>query len=133
MLLDILYYALRHDELEAWYGDLPSPANRDHMPNKHKFEKENNYGSAPATTEVKTILKIADLLEAYLFIHEEALLGNLGLTEISDDIRQKLRFLVMDFFPHKNQQLEPEERYHRLFADFLKAYDSKVHPVMEMK
>lgn len=88
---DILYYALIHDEMEAITGDTPSPANAEHMPNKATYENEHLMGKAPATPGIKRLLKLADLLEAWLFVLEEKQMGNTGLQMVEESIIMRIK------------------------------------------
>ena len=130
---DVMHFAMIHDETEAITGDIPSPAGGKPIPGKSKeYEIAHNHGAVYAPDAIKQVLKIADLLEALLFIHEDMLLGNNGLEDISFDIRRRLRPLLMEF-PHKNFKLEPTERHFRMLEDFFIAYDTKIHPVNEIE
>jgi hypothetical protein len=60
--LAILGYALTHDDNEAVNGDTPSPIKAPRNPSEMSV--------------VEIVVKIADILEALAFIHEEAALGN---------------------------------------------------------
>ena len=66
----LVMHAMLHDNDEAITGDIPSPSKECHI-------KKN-------TPLLNTIVKIADTLEASLFLHEEMALGNTTVGPIVD-------------------------------------------------
>ncbi len=113
---EVLWHALVHDIDELVTGDIPSPVkNGIEAPDAHVLA-----GIGPATTnkEVLKIVKLADILEAVMFIIDDQNLGNLQvegllnqlieimenrLEEFDIEIRTELRNMV-----HNNKFIEPE-------------------------
>lgn len=122
----IMYYALIHEELESWYSDLPSPARAQHMPNKHSFEEKGGFGQTPANNDVKIVLKVADMLEAYLFAKEECDFGSKYMEAIIEDIHQKLLTTLKEF-----PFCDTEDKF-SFITQFMQCFDISIHPVMEM-
>ena len=120
----VMYYALIHDEMEALTGDLPSPATN-YIPDKSKkYEQEHNIGAANVDGDLKLILKVADLLEAYLFVNEDQKLGNQNLGEIEANIYQRLH-IALNSFPFEDQTAR-----FTFISEFLKYFNPSLHPIM---
>lgn len=131
--LSLMYYAMIHDETEAITGDIPSPAGKNHLPGKSKvYEEKFGHGATGAPEELKQILKMADLLEAWLFVKEDQQLGNDGLWQIEDDIRQRFREIAVDF-PTDKEYPSPHYKVNQLVADFYLVYAPSIHPVNEIE
>ena len=77
-LFYISQYALHHDDEEAITGDIPSPAKKYVV--VANIEKGIDWGLSPwytgAIGDVKNIVKLADLMEAYRFLQMELSAGN---------------------------------------------------------
>ena len=117
IITDVLYYALIHDETEAITGDIPSPAGQRHIPGKSSaFEKTSGQGATTADDDVRDLLKVADLLEAFLFVKEEMALGNKMLDSILLSIRSRLIPLTKTYPP-------------TILQDFMETYNLQIHPV----
>lgn len=115
-LLVVLELALQHDNEEAKTGDRPSP---------------NKPRATPAPEDqVRVMIKVADILEAIAFIHEECLLGNrYSMASIMDDLRARLHdwWVAFDWKPeHGRKPLTGD-----LIAAYLEQVTPKMHPVME--
>jgi 5'-deoxynucleotidase YfbR-like HD superfamily hydrolase len=126
----VLRYALLHDETEALTGDIPATVARGPLPRKtSEYEEQSGQGASGAPADIRQILKIADLLEAFLFVKEEELLGNKSLDIINGHIKGRLRDVCADF-PMKNPPLNQAKSFYAdyLIADFLRAYQPERHP-----
>lgn len=88
----ISYGALVHDEAEALSGDIATPYKIGRMGDEIKrYESEHKLGACRLSEEHQALLKLADLLEAAVFIYEEGRLGNPTLNdEIMPEIRAKI-------------------------------------------
>lgn len=78
--LEVLLEALRHDVAEAKYGDTPAPAKR----TKSNAE----------LTGVEALVKVADNLDAYLFLKFEARMGNSLALELAGSIVMNIKRLM---------------------------------------
>jgi len=94
---EILFFAIIHDETEALTGDIPSPSAHTHMPNKKQFDVEHALGASTASDEVEQVLKVADVLEALLFLWEEKKMGN-TMEFIEADVTKNL-YRALEGFP----------------------------------
>jgi len=124
---EILYYALIHDEAEAITGDIPSPAGRLAIPGKSlQYELKNELGAVNASDAIRLILKVADLLEALLFVYEEGRLGNKGLAHVEADIVSRLTQTIV-----KTEWLNSKTTVHQMIEQFFKVYAVETDPVNE--
>lgn len=76
--LQVLNCALLHDEDEAATGDKPSSSK----------QGKTYHASMP---QYAIIVKVADILEALAFLHQERLMGNTMLADIWEERKQALR------------------------------------------
>jgi 5'-deoxynucleotidase YfbR-like HD superfamily hydrolase len=129
----LMYYALIHDETEAITGDIPSTAGEHHVPGKSSvFEKTHNHGATSAPDEVRSILKIADLLEALLFVKEEIQLGNFNLRTVQESISKRLHLALRGFSRKPRTPHDYSVYDASLFiSDFLSDYAPATHPADE--
>lgn len=92
--------ALVHDAFESISGDLPTPYKRvisdsqAYEKYKHKFQETYELDEFQ-----KRILKIADLMEAAIFLNREQFLGNMSVTLIQNEIINKLRTACFEAGP----------------------------------
>lgn len=86
----LLWAALVHDEGEAISGDPPSCFKQGDVKEVYsEFERRDSlgvYGVEGLTDQERCILKLADQLEALLFLKEEMAMGNRMLLRIWDDV-----------------------------------------------
>ena len=96
----IVSYALRHDMAETIHGDIPSPAKRRLVLNDHAATEEalfiELYGSDAdyydyrhATDYAHSIVKLADRMEAAMWLTQEVAMGNSQLGELAQDLRDQ--------------------------------------------
>ncbi len=78
LLAEVIELALDHDRDEAATGDRPTPS---------KQGKVYHAGMPQAAI----IVKVADILEALAFLHEEKLMGNSRVAALFEERRQALR------------------------------------------
>ena len=117
----ILEYAIRHDEYESMTGDTPATAKMvglvvDNTP-KHAFS---------ATT--KNIVKVADFIEALLFICSEEAMGNKTLDSV-------FTFVFMgacNYWDENNlDRLFGLPEFKELWWEVSRAASANIHPGME--
>ncbi len=106
-------YALIHDEEEAATGDRPSTS------------KQNKTYHA-GMPQFAIVVKVADILEAIAFLHEEKLMGNTRLLEVMQERRQALREVWGFFAVQPDIKMGPTELTERYFEALFKS-----HPGME--
>lgn len=83
---NIMVAALLHDEAEALSGDIATPYKQGAIGEEIKNAEERHGFGLPLSAAEKTLLKLADLIEAHLFVCEERMLGNQGLFQVHDDL-----------------------------------------------
>jgi len=129
--LDILGFAIVHDETEAITGDIPASENGRNLSGKSKV-MENKYklGDCTASNDIKSVLKLADLLEAYLFVQEEKRLGNRALFDIEQDVKRRI-FEAASRFEFGRDCPAMATDPDILVSAFFKCFDPTLHPVME--
>jgi 5'-deoxynucleotidase len=123
----IMYAALYHDESESMTGDIAAPAKK--WMDKLQFvnlskrlgiqEYEND--------EVKQIIKMADLLEAYLFLHEEISMGNQAVWTIMNDVSDNL-VGAWEQFEYNDH---PKPSATELVQELLVCLNASKHPCVE--
>lgn len=82
--LSVLKLALTHDINEAAEGDAPSPSKKATM----------------TRDQVYVVMKVADILEAYMFVQEEMGMGNaIGTIGLCEDLENRLHpwFIAFDW------------------------------------
>lgn len=77
---ELLQTALEHDAEEGATGDYPSPSKR----------------PAEVKSDLERAIKIADVLEAFMFICRERSLGNVSVINIYTELEQKLFVLCQE-------------------------------------
>lgn len=92
----LMAMALAHDLEEAITGDIPSPVEFD----KRKYRNQANnidgnwwkINQLPdgVKKELGAVVKLADLLDMYLFLRREIHLGNSSVTDLSNSLKAKL-------------------------------------------
>jgi len=90
---EALSYALVHDMAEAFTGDIPSPLKRrlSDYDSAEKAIKHWMMDESPATSSLtKKLVKIADLLDAVVWLTEEEGMGNTRLTKLRREITKLL-------------------------------------------
>lgn len=96
-LYQITRFALLHDQLEAFTGDAPSsvkPVDWDDVVYdrfRTKIMEHPNGSDA-----IYTIIKIADMCEAIIYLHEESSMGNHSILGLMEYCKSKLRERVID-------------------------------------
>ena len=99
-LSDLLTLALFHDESEAVSGDIATPFKRNWGGDAIKdMEQEYGMGHHYKTLDhqARVIIKLADLIEAFIWLNEEKALGNKLLKPIRDQIGSNIRRTMEDF------------------------------------
>ena len=111
----VLRKCLEHDDDEAVYGDTPSPS------------KNGAYNPKHVDPEV-VVMKVADVLEAVLFLYEEQHMGNKWVGKIIDELLVKLHDW-WGVFPWEERSPKP------LTSDLVRTYSTQflnaTHPAME--
>lgn len=123
----IMYASLFHDESESMTGDIAAPAKK--WMDKQQFV---NLSKRLGTQEyedydIKRIIKMADLLEAYLFLHEEIAMGNNAVWSIMNDVSDNLVAAWDEF------EYEGKEKPHaiELIQELLICLNASKHPCVE--
>jgi len=104
--------ALVHDADEAVTGDLPTPT------------KPMNTDNA---TLDKCVLKIADCLEAALFLSEELSMGNSSIADILDDVISRGSMWTKKMSTMCN---DPDITFMVLFDELMQITNPSYHPGM---
>lgn len=108
--LEVLRRSLTHDVKEAAEGDAPSPSKKQYMINDQPY----------------VVMKVADIMEAYVFILEERGMGNIaGTVGILDDLQMRLEPWV--------EALEGNITTHSLIEFMFNMVYSGTHPALEEK
>lgn len=125
----IVAAAVFHDEAEAVTGDLPSPLKRALRGSIETFEAQIG-ADLRLPDRVAALLKLADLLEALLFIREEQSMGNGMLTAVYKDVYDNLHRAFDDYVA--TADTEPRHRVFSTFVqNFFTTFHQSSHPVME--
>lgn len=98
--LAAIRYALEHDAAEAFTGDLPSPM-KAHVAGLDELEarvRRHVLGGDPAEPEesARTAVKVADLLDAVLYLNEESAMGNGRVSYLLQELRGRLVIAARD-------------------------------------
>lgn len=131
-LARLLWAAIIHDDPEAVSGDIASPYKKDPAISKAiKAHEElmgyGLWGVEGLTPQEKVILKVADLLEALLFIHEERHIGNSTLGGVYMDVMEKLP-PVWDLFEWASDAKPKKPSARDLTTYFLSHLNPIIHP-----
>lgn len=113
--LVVLEKALRHDMSEAATGDEPSPS-----------KEPKDYGSF---NQIDITVKMADLIEAILFVEDERMLGNRAMDLIHEGLFSEAT-RAWRFFDQKHIAPTP---FPCVLADLMGATRLSVHPGMEKR
>jgi hypothetical protein len=107
-------YCLLHDMDEIHTGDLPSGYKRD-----HGIKDPNPYADTMnITASQKVVCKIADWLEAAIFVAEEKGLGNRTMDEIFNDV-------MKNFTVYMNNAAIPDDLTNRILHAIKVHHDYK--------
>ena len=99
-LSDLLTLALFHDESEAVSGDIATPFKRNWGGDAvEDIEQEYGMGHHYKTLDyqARVIIKLADLIEALMWLNEEKALGNRLLKSIRNQIVDNIKNTMKDF------------------------------------
>jgi hypothetical protein len=110
----VMEWAVYHDLEEAATGDAPTPSKP-----PPTLPKE--------LSQVQLTVKLADVLEALLFIHEERLFGNCRVTEIWDELLTRFSGYWGLFHKRERVEHDPDK-----FVDHLLGI-MEVHPGIEAR
>lgn len=111
-----LLYVMAHDADEAVTGDVPSPAKRratgasqTHGGPDIAADASDARGTPSRGETRHALLKVADTLEAALFLYEEHIMGNKALHQVANDVNVSgdkwARKLDLDWFSIMNELL----------------------------
>lgn len=119
----LMVAAIDHDDTEAVSGDVASPFKRVHGQSVKAWEKTMSPNHPPLTA---LCLKMADLIDAYMFVVEEEAMGNGRIKAIRIDIEE---IVIKLWHDHKDQFLATDP--YDLLAHARQAFDVTVHPGLE--
>lgn len=89
-----VWNALIHDEAEAISGDIASPYKRGRIGHAiREYEGYKQYGKTETGDlypDIKKVIKIADCVEAWLFLKNEQKMGNVSAIPVSQDVKLNL-------------------------------------------
>ena len=114
--LDVIELCLDHDNIEAVTGDAPSPS------------KKPSYVPSSDTPQMVVIIKMADVMEAILYLEEEKMMGNKWVDGVMLELRSKAHDW-WSLFDHKQGAKKPLTS--DLIAEFVKSVTAQIHPAME--
>jgi len=103
----VLHHALRHDELEAVSGDFPSIikdlVDEDAVKARYADQFEDDVEVTPM---VRNVVKLADKMEAMLFMVTEQALGNTTVNAVVVNLLDNTRRFIAKSFPEVSEQFE---------------------------
>ena len=103
----VLHYALQHDKLEAVSGDFPSIIKDIVDEDAIKERYADQFADDVVVTDnVKRIVKLADKMEAMLFMVTEQALGNTTVGAVVGNLLDNTRRFIRDEFPEVSGQFE---------------------------
>lgn len=118
---ELLLYALKHDMDEAVTGDMPTPSKPKVTPVRPLIMSVEN--------SVKSVAKIADSLEAYLYTMEEFNMGNQRILSVQHDIKKRMEPHWNNFEWHVAWGTKPT--LNDIIAAFMNTYFVSIHPGLE--
>ena len=127
-LSDLLTLALIHDESEAVSGDLATPFKRHWVADAvNDMEKAYDMGRhfKSLDPQAYAIIKMADLIEAIIWLNEESTLGNKLIKSIQKQIIESLQKVMIDF------DYSGPSSTKDMITQIIGAKQMKVHPSME--
>jgi hypothetical protein len=112
--MSVMRLALTHDIVEAADGDAPSPSKKQSMIRDQAY----------------VVMKVADILEAYMFTLEERYIGNtVGNQAILEDLEERLAPWVSAFM--YDEKITSELKVIELTTFIDNIVKSDVHPALE--
>jgi len=112
--MSVMRLALTHDIVEAADGDAPSPSKKQSMIRDQAY----------------VVMKVADILEAYMFTLEERYIGNtVGNQAILEDLEERLAPWVSAFM--HDEKITSELKVIELTTFIDNIVKSDVHPALE--
>ena len=125
---DLLTLALFHDESEAISGDLATPFKRDWGGDAVE-DMEQEYGMGKhfkaLDPQAYVIIKMADLIEALMWLNEENALGNKIIEPIQRQIIKNLKKTMTDFDYSGSSNVKD------MITEIVGAKKMRIHPSME--
>lgn len=95
---DLLWQAIIHDEAEAISGDIAAPFRRGSIGHGIKHYEKGCQRGHTTKPFIKKIVKIADCVEAWLFLTQEVEMGNRSILPIVQDVERTLEKHWLDIF-----------------------------------
>jgi 5'-deoxynucleotidase YfbR-like HD superfamily hydrolase len=121
-LVDVLWYAISHDESEALSGDIPTPMKR-MVPGI--ADEEDRMAPPPRVDLIASlVVKTADILEAALFLSEELHMGNRTILKVRDDVLHRAQMALVRLFPQ-----DPDAEFKEFWNTF---GDGSYTPIEEL-
>jgi len=99
VLLEINRYAQHHDDLESLMGDVPSMVKDciDENELRHRYNDLIPMIDPPKSPVTIKVVKIADILEAIIFLNLELSLGNRSVYRILEHHEKRLKALFKEY------------------------------------